>query len=537
MASPSARIFISTVSNEFKTCRERLGEDLRFPEVDVQTQEQNITKLAAGQTILIKLDDYIAQCDAVIHLIGQQTSKDGTPASKDAVDDLLRRHKDLPGVIGLREDELRTLSYTQWEAWLALYHRKTKRPDLRLIIATPTAAFVPDHPADAATAHAQKLSQAWHEKELQQRGRYTEISFEDPKDLSIAILRALKDILPAQQPQQRIAPTRLISRHTAADFLGRDKELALLDAAWNQKLGTTNLLSIIAWGGVGKTALLAYWVRSRFIEKAWLNAQGQPDPMAYFDWTFYDQGTRSDDATHAGAASVGTFFQSALKHFGDPDPESPHGKAARLARLIQAQRSLLVLDGLEPLQYPFHHPQASQLTDPDLRELLGLLAQRNPGLVIISSRQALTDFTCGETTPTRQHDLEELPLECAVSLLRKMQIIGTEEELQQAAKDYACHALSLIVLGRFLFVKGGDIRLRSQIKLETANENRNQRITRNLWHMMEAYEQWLASPAGNAADVQALRLTGLFDRPASPDCLAALRKAPATPASPTSSCR
>jgi tetratricopeptide (TPR) repeat protein len=308
-----------------------------------------------------------------------------------------------------------------------------------------------------------------------------------------------------------------------------------------------NILSIIAWGGVGKTALLAYWVQSRFTEHGWQD-EGQFDPaarnsareskignpkskipQAYFDWTFYDQGTRSDEATHAGAASVGTFFQSALKHFGDPDPESPHDKAARLARLVQAQRSLLVLDGLEPLQYPLHHVQAGQLTDPDLRDFLGLLAQRNPGLVIISSRQALTDFTCGAATPTRQHDLEELPVECAVALLRKMQIIGTDEELQQAATDYACHALSLIVLGRFLFVKGGDIRIRKQIPLETANENRNQRITRNAWHVLEAYEQWLASPAGNAADVQALRLTGLFDRPASPDCLAALRKAPAIP--------
>jgi tetratricopeptide (TPR) repeat protein len=546
------RIFISTVSNEFKTCREQLALDLRFPDVDVQTQEQNITQLAAGQTILIKLDDYIAQCDAVIHLIGQQTSTDGSPASKAAVDDLLGRHADLPGVVGLGEAELRTLSYTQWEAWLALYHRKTKRHDLLLIIATPTAAFVPDHPADAATAHAQKLSQAWHEKELQQRGHYSEISFEDPKDLSIAILRALKDILPAQQPQQRLAQTRLISRHTAADFLGRDKELDLLDDAWTGPR-TTNILSVIAWGGVGKTALLAYWVRSRFIEHDWKdrgqfaksvadipvctpdanhadkNVCNTPALDAYFDWTFYDQGTRSDDATHAGAASVGTFFQSALRHFGDPDPESPHDKAARLARLIQAQRSLLVLDGLEPLQYPLHHPQVGQLTDPDLRELLGLLAQRNPGLVIISSRQALTDFTCGAATPTRQHDLEELPVECAVALLRQMQIIGTDEELQQAATDYACHALSLIVLGRFLFVKGGDINLRSQIPLEIANENRNQRITRNAWHVLEAYEQWLASPAGNPADVQALRLTGLFDRPASPDCLAALRAAPAIP--------
>ncbi|HRJ10544.1 MAG TPA: ATP-binding protein, partial [Prosthecobacter sp.] len=532
---PHCRIFISTVSHEFLTCRERLATDLRFPDVDVQTQEQNVSALASGQTILIKLDDYIAQCDAVIHLIGRQTSKDGRVAGKEAVDDLLQRHAGLPDVVGLQEDELRTLSYTQWEAWLAYYHRKTKRPELKLIVATPSSAFVPDHPADAATAHAQKLSQAWHEKELKQRGRYSEISFAEAKDLSIAVLRALKAILPAQQPPQRIATTRLISRHTAADFLGRDKELALLDDAWNpppaqnQEQGTTNLLSIIAWGGVGKTALLAYWVRSRFTEKGWLNAKGQPDPLAYFDWTFYDQGTRGDDATHAGAASLGSFFQKALEHFGDPEPENPEKKAARLARHLQAQRSLLILDGLEPLQYPPNHPQAGQLTDPDLRELLGLLAQRNPGLCLISSRQPLTDLPSAGTSPTRQHDLEELPLECAVSLLRKMQITGTEEELQQAATDYFCHALSLIVLGRFLFVKGGDIRLRSQLKLERANDNRNQRITRNAWHILEAYEQWLASPQGHPTDVQALRLTGLFDRPASADCLAALRRAPAIP--------
>lgn len=527
-AGKGNRIFISTVSNEFKVCREQLAKDLRFPDVDVQTQEENITQLAAGQTILIKLDDYIAECDAVIHLVGHQTSKDGRSASKDAVDDLLGRHSDLSSVIGLQEAELRTLSYTQWEAWLALYHRKTKRPELRLIVATPTATVVPDNPADAATSHAQKLSQAWHEKELRQRGRHSEISFTDARDLSIAVLRALKDILPGQQVQQRIAATRLISRHTAADFLGRDKELAILDDAW---IGprTTNILSVIAWGGVGKTALLAYWVQSRFIEKRWLNAEGQPDPIAYFDWTFYDQGTRSDDATHAGAASVGTFFQSALKHFGDPDPENPQDKNTRLAELIQAQRSLLVLDGLEPLQYPLNHPQAGRITDPDLIELLGLLAQRNPGLCIISSRQALTGFTCGESTPTRQHDLEELPLDCAVSLLRKMQVIGNDEELKEAAEDYFCHALSLIVLGRFLFVKGGDIRLRSQIPLERANANRHQTISRNAWHVLEAYEQWLASPDGDAAMVQALRLTGLFDRPASPDCLVALRKAPAIP--------
>jgi hypothetical protein len=437
------RIFISTVSHEFLTCREQLAKDLRFPAVDVQTQEENIAKLAAGQTILLKLDDYIAHCDAVIHLIGLQTSKDGRSASAAAVDDILQRYKNLPTVLGLSEDVLRTLSYTQWEAWLSYYHRKTKNPDLRLIIATPTPSFIPVNPADSTTAHTQELSQAWHEKELKQRGHYSEISFADARDLSIAILRALKDILPSQQPLPRIAPTRLISRHATDQLLGREAELALLDDAWSGPR-TTNLLSIIAWGGVGKTALLAYWVQDRFIKKSWLDEHGQPDPMAYFDWTFYDQGTRSDDATHAGAASVGSFWENALLHFGDAAPQNPQNRASRLA-------------------------------------------QRNPGLCLVSSRQPLSDFLSGNETPTRQHDLGELPLACAIALLQKMQIIGTEEELKEAAEDYFCHALSLIVLGRFLFVKGGDIRIRKQIPLERANDNRKQPTTRNAWHVLEAY--------------------------------------------------
>jgi len=93
----------------------------------VETQEEYVAKLPAGHSILIKLDDFIAECDAVIHLVGQQTSQDGRAASQDAVNDLLRSYNDFPEVVGLTEAELRTLSYSQWEAWL------------KVLLATPTA--------------------------------------------------------------------------------------------------------------------------------------------------------------------------------------------------------------------------------------------------------------------------------------------------------------------------------------------------------------------------------------------------------------
>jgi transposase len=66
-----------------------------------------------------------------------------------------------------------------------------------------------------------------------------------------------------------------------------------------------------------------------------------------FDWTFYSQGTKDN-------VSSDVFIARALEFFGDAEMAmsnlSPWEKGARLARLVAQKRSLLVLDGLEPLQ-------------------------------------------------------------------------------------------------------------------------------------------------------------------------------------------
>jgi hypothetical protein len=46
---------------------------------------------------------------------------------------------------------------------------------------------------------------------------------------------------------------------------------------------------------------------------------------------------------------------------------------------VRRHRTLLVLDGIEPLQYPLNDPQAERLTDQALEALLQGLAQDNPG--------------------------------------------------------------------------------------------------------------------------------------------------------------
>jgi Domain of unknown function (DUF4062) len=85
----SAQIFLSTVSAEFRSYRDTLRHDLDRPNVTVKIQEDFI---ATGTETLDKLDAYIRQCDAVIHLVGDMT---GALAQPPSVAMLRERYADL----------------------------------------------------------------------------------------------------------------------------------------------------------------------------------------------------------------------------------------------------------------------------------------------------------------------------------------------------------------------------------------------------------------------------------------------------------
>jgi hypothetical protein len=85
----SVRIFLSTVSAEFKFYREQLRADLTRPNVDVKNQEYF---MALGGETLEMLDDYIAGCDAVVHLIGDMT---GSAPGARGVRAIFAKHPDI----------------------------------------------------------------------------------------------------------------------------------------------------------------------------------------------------------------------------------------------------------------------------------------------------------------------------------------------------------------------------------------------------------------------------------------------------------
>src|SRR5262249_17341690 len=152
-------------------------------------------------------------------------------------------------------------------------------------------------------------------------------------------------------------------------------------------------------------------------------------------------------------------IQEALKFFDDPDPTqgSPWERGERLAGLVRRHRTLLVLDGIEPLQYPLNDPQAGRLKDQALEALLQGLAADNPGLCVVTTREHLTNLENQATT--EEQKLDTLDKDAAIALLRHLQVVGPESEMEAAWNDSRGHALTLQLLGRFLAdAHGGDIR-------------------------------------------------------------------------------
>ncbi|HEY5954558.1 MAG TPA: NACHT domain-containing protein, partial [Terrimicrobiaceae bacterium] len=296
---------------------------------------------------------------------------------------------------------------------------------------------------------------------------------------------------------------------TGSDIFGRKEDLAFLDDCWaNQQI---NVVTIAAWAGVGKSTLINHWLRG-------MAAQQYRSAELVFGWSFYRQGS-SDDIS-----SGDEFVHAALAWFGDPDPRigTPWEKGERLANLIACRRTLLILDGFEPLQYP-PGPQEGRIRDPSLQALLRQLAAFNGGLCVVTTRLPVADIADQERTSAPRRDLEHLSSEEGAQLLRALGVHGDDAELRRASDEFSGHCLALTLLGSYLTdAHHGDIRRRGEVSGRLAHDARQGAHARRV---MESYQSWF----GEGPEVSVLRLLGLFDRPADDRTVDALLKPPAIP--------
>ena len=251
------QIFLSTVSAEFRSYRDALRRDLDRPNVTVKVQEDFI---ATGTETLDKLDAYVRQCDAVIHLVGDMT---GALAQAPSVAVIRQRYPDfaerLPPLVPFLQPDAPALSYTQWEALLALYHRKV------LIIAVPQEGAPRDE--GYQLDEVGRVAQRAHLAHLASVERYPEIRFANADRLAVDMLRSkLQDIL--LRAGALTKPTNLPYLSLGDLFKGRETQLDALTRTLG-RVPDTSATPVVATvlnglGGVGKTRLA--------LEYAWRRA-------------------------------------------------------------------------------------------------------------------------------------------------------------------------------------------------------------------------------------------------------------------------
>ena len=200
------------------------------------------------------------------------------------------------------------------------------------------------------------------------------------------------------------------------------------------------------------------------------------------------------------------FIDAALTWFGDPDPRfgTAWEKGERLAKLISHRRTLLVLDGLEPLQNP-PGPQEGRVREPSLQALLRELAAFNRGLCVITTRLPVADIADHERTSVLRRDLEHLSSQAGAQLLRALGVRGPEAEVCRASEEFQGHCLALALLGSYLSdVYGGDIRCRDKVPTHLVDDVRQ---GGHAHKVMASYQRWW----GEGPELSVLRLLGFFD--------------------------
>jgi hypothetical protein len=110
-----------------------------------------------------------------------------------------------------------------------------------------------------------------------------------------------------RRPPARLGPEKISVAGlpvTGGDLFGREEDIAFLDDAWaNERV---NVVTVVAWAGVGKSTLVNHWLRR-------MAAEDYRSAEVVFGWSFYRQGSSGD------TSSADEFLDATLTWFRDRD--------------------------------------------------------------------------------------------------------------------------------------------------------------------------------------------------------------------------
>lgn len=289
-------------------------------------------------------------------------------------------------------------------------------------------------------------------------------------------------------------------------LIGRKTELAQLNEAFTNP--NKRLAIIVAAGGIGKSALTDEWLKQ-------IEAHNYYGKTRVFGWSFYSQGS------HNTFTNSQPFFSAVLPFLGETEiPKDEIEKARLLARCLREQPCLLILDGLEPLQYaPNLAAMNGELQDSALKEFI-LQFRRATGqsFVLFSSRQPLVELKKWQAEHYLSLDLKTLPYQDGADLLQALGVTGNVAERQAISKDLNGHALSLVLLGHLLVEHHqGDPRYAKKLDRFPLYQRGTEgyftssdaeKDSRHALRVLDYYDS-----LQDAASRCFLQLLGLFDRP------------------------
>jgi len=279
---------------------------------------------------------------------------------------------------------------------------------------------------------------------------------------------------------------------TSLGIFGRESELSMLSECWEDS--EIKVVQLVAFGGAGKSAIVNQWL-SEFRRSDYGTAQ------KVYAWSFYWQGESNEPRS-----SGDNFIEHALAWFGDKQATSGSSwsKASRLAELVKQSRTLLILDGLEPLQHP-PGDKFGSIENVAVSMFIKEIAAESRGLCIITSRYPVAELKSFSDGRVRDLFLNRLSTQDGEKLLNSLGVLGSHSQMAEMVERYSGHALSLSLVSGFLnVVHNGDITKLNQMS-SLFDSRRHQSQIREI---MRHYFGWLEG----TADLQLLRLLSLLGR-------------------------
>jgi tetratricopeptide (TPR) repeat protein len=245
-----------------------------------------------------------------------------------------------------------------------------------------------------------------------------------------------------------------------ANFTGREQERKML-TDW--LTGDSHpMLSVIAIGGMGKTALAWYWLMEDIV-----GSDEQPRRIVW--WSFYDY-----------ESGFGRFLKKAIVYFCDDDVdwdslESTRDQMEFLYKLLCDNRFLLVLDGVERVLRAYYNLGSPYQGDEIIEDERGdfrACIEPNCGMFLqwlasgnLRTKTLLTSRLypkeLDDIADCLRKDLERMDKEDAVEFFKRQGVKGTRAEIEEVCSAYGFHPLSLRLLSGMIvhdMKYGGDIK-------------------------------------------------------------------------------